>query len=288
MIKDKLFLLLQKLVPQHALSRLTGKLASSRIGWLKNFLIRLFCHRFDIDFSEAVEQDYRNFESFNAFFTRALRPGVREVDASANSICSPADGSVSEIGSIDNTLLLQAKGQHYSLTNLLAGDNEMAGLFENGSFATIYLSPSDYHRVHMPVSGSLVKTAYIPGKLFSVNQVTADNIPGLFARNERLVCLFDTPHGPMAMILVGAMIVAAIETVWAGRADTHPPAIVTQNFDNPVTLNKGDEMGRFLLGSTVILLFGENAVNWETVLKAGSEVRFGQLIGNTGQSLKTV
>jgi len=230
--------------------------------------------------SEALDPNLASYRSFNAFFTRALRPGARTIDSSA--IVSPADGAISQLGPIEGERIFQAKGQAFSTLELLGGDAQMAALFENGSFATIYLSPRDYHRVHMPCVGTLRQTIYIPGRLFSVNQLTAANVPRLFARNERLVCLFDTAHGPMALVLVGAMIVAGIETVWDGQVA--PPLTNStpsrKDFSaNPIQLEKAAEMGRFKLGSTAILLFGRNAIQWQAALAAGTPVRMGQKLG---------
>lgn len=278
-VKDAGFIALQYLLPHHTLSRLVGLLANSETPWLKNLFIKWFSGRYRVDMSEALEPNLATYPSFNAFFTRALRVGARPFDAAPQVIVSPADGAVSQAGPITTEGIFQAKGQFFSTLQLLGGDAEMAALFERGSFATIYLSPRDYHRVHMPCAGRLRSTAYLPGRLFSVNQLTAANVPRLFARNERLVCLFDTEHGPMAMILVGAMIVAGIETVWAGHATpADAPALYAQPHPTPVQLDKAAEMGRFKLGSTVILLFGADAVLWHETLAAGLPLKMGQNI----------
>src|SRR5690606_24991155 len=211
-----LFIVFQYLVPQHLLSRLVGKIAASELPWIKNPFIDWFSRRYQVDMSEAADPEPRNYPSFNAFFTRALKAGARPLDSDPDSIVSPADGAISQLGAIEAGRIFQAKGQTYTTAELL-GDTDMAALFDGGVFATVYLSPRDYHRVHMPVSGRLLRTLYVPGDLFSVNQTTAENVPRLFARNERLVCLFDTECGPMAVVLVGAMIVAGIDTVWAGQ-----------------------------------------------------------------------
>jgi phosphatidylserine decarboxylase len=279
-LRDKLFITLQHCVPQHSLSRLTGWLAESEIPWLKDFLIRLFSRFFNINIAEAVPADYEKYPSFNAFFTRPLKPGARPIAAGEQVIVSPADGSISEIGSIDKQRVLQAKGQYYNLTALLGGNTVLADEFANGAFATVYLSPSDYHRVHMPFAGNLRKTIYVPGKLFSVNQTTADNVEGLFARNERLVCIFDTAHGPMALILVGAMIVAAIETVWDGQIAPNDMQAIKTDTTHSIALDKGEEMGRFKLGSTAIVLFPANTVSWNNMLSNGSTIRLGESLGN--------
>lgn len=277
---DTLFILLQHLLPQQLLSRLTGWLAGSEIAWLKSLLIRLFAGHFKVDMDEAAEPELETYPSFNAFFTRALREGARPIDNSENTICCPADGAISQLGAITEGRLFQAKGKDFSAAELL-GDSERASEFDNGQFATIYLSPRDYHRVHMPVAGKLTAQTYIPGKLFSVNRVTAANVERLFARNERLVCYFDTEAGTMAMVLVGAMIVAGIETVWSGQVA--PPTRNPQTIDykrkpGVVKLAKGEEMGRFMLGSTVILLFPENTIEWRQQYAADTPTRLGEAL----------
>lgn len=280
MTKSKLFSLLQYVIPQHLLSRLTGRLAECRIAWVKNQLIKTFVKRFNVDMSEALQEDPTAYANFNDFFTRELKPDVREILADPTRLVSPADGAISELGLLQHGQLLQAKGINYSLTRLLGGNLEKAQPFMGGSFATIYLSPRDYHRVHMPLQGRLLETIYVPGKLFSVNQATADNVPGLFARNERLVCFFETPAGPMALILVGAMIVAGIETVWDGQVAPPARQVTLKDFNDPqpVVLEKGQEMGRFKLGSTAILVFGPDAVVWNDNLQNGSKVKLGEAL----------
>lgn len=279
---QKLFIASQYLAPQHLLSRCVGHLAASETSWLKNMFITWFARRYNVDMSEAANPDLASYASFNAFFTRALRADARPIDSAANAVVCPADGVVSQAGHVESGRILQAKGQWYSALELVGGDADVAADFENGAFATIYLSPRDYHRVHMPISGQLVRSIYVPGDLFSVNQTTADNVPRLFARNERLVCLFDTACGPVAVILVGAMIVAAIETVWAGQIAPVMSGKVHNEFPTTaVQLDKGAEMGRFKLGSTVVLLFGKDAVNWNESLTAGAFVQMGQRIGAT-------
>lgn len=278
---DTLFVALQHLLPQHALSRLVGKLAECRNPAIKNRLIRAFATHFVVDMSESQQQDLTRFENFNAFFTRALKPGARPVCEAVNAIACPADGAVSEIGDIALGSILQAKGQSYSLIALLGGDAELTNTLMGGKFATIYLSPRDYHRVHMPLGGRLRKMTYVPGKLFSVNQTTANKVPGLFARNERLVCEFDSEHGSFVVILVGAMIVAGIETVWAGEVAPVRPRLHSQSYidRSDIMLQKGEEMGRFKLGSTAIILFPEGKVEWDTALQNGTPVKMGQAIG---------
>ncbi len=284
--RDKLFVTLQYLIPQHGLSRLVGMLARSEVPWIKTTFISLFMKRFGIDLSEAQIEDPDRFETFNAFFTRALKPEARPLEASdAADIACPADGAVSQLGAIRANQVFQAKGHDYSLYDLLGGDSALASEFTNGQFATIYLSPRDYHRVHMPVTGTLRETRYVPGDLFSVNEATANGVPNLFARNERLVCIFDTEHGPAAVILVGAMIVAGIETVFSGQVTPLPKQVVTTDYQRtaPITLEKGDELGRFLLGSTVVLLFPEGKARFESDLKAGSLVRVKGKLGQYNQ-----
>lgn len=277
-----LFILLQHLLPQHLLSRLTGCLAELRHPrWLKNLMISTFIKSFGVDMREAEEPYPEAYLNFNAFFTRPLRPGIRPL-AEADIVC-PADGSVSQIGRIEEASVLQAKGRRYSTWSLLGGDEARAAQFRNGHFATIYLSPRDYHRVHMPIAGELVATRYIPGKLFSVNGTTAAGVERLFARNERLVCYFDTAAGPMAMVLVGAMVVAGIETVWEGQVAPPPRALRQRDYRElpaPVRLAKGEEMGRFKLGSTVILLFPEGRMGWSPDSSAGSPTRLGEALGS--------
>lgn len=279
---DRLFVFLQYILPQHCLSRLTGRLAECRIPWLKNTLIKAFATHFVVNMQEAERENLRDYDNFNDFFTRALKPDARAICPEPTSIVSPADGAVSEIGDIELGSVLQAKGQSYSLISLLGGDPGLCNTLMGGKFATIYLSPRDYHRVHMPCQGKLVRTTYVPGALFSVNQTTANYVPGLFARNERLVCEFEGEHGCFVVILVGAMIVAGIETVWAGDVAPVKPRLNQQNFlqQEEILLQKGDEMGRFKLGSTAIVLFPENTVEWHEKLRNGSALKMGQAIGH--------
>lgn len=278
---DKIFIFLQHVLPQHLLSRCTGALADLRHpAWLKNWLIHVFIRQFRVDMSEAADPDPTSYATFNAFFTRPLREDARS-PAEADVIC-PADGAISQLGDIRGGRIFQAKGQSFSTWELLGGDAERAELFTDGRFATIYLSPRDYHRVHMPLAGRLTATSYIPGRLFSVNQVTAENVPRLFARNERLVCYFDTAAGPMAMILVGAMVVAGIETVWSGQVAPPTSDPVLRDYvvlPRVIELAQGEEMGRFKLGSTVILLFPKDAVEFDTAYAAGSATRLGESLG---------
>tara|TARA_A100001391_G_scaffold94416_1_gene62601 strand:- start:20 stop:859 length:840 start_codon:yes stop_codon:yes gene_type:complete len=272
------FIWLQHLLPHHAVSRIAGKFASSEAPWLRDRLIRRFIAAYDVDMSEAA-RGVGEFESFNDFFTRELKPGARPLADANEYVLSPADGAVSQIGRIDEGRIFQAKGRHFTAAQLLGGDKEAAARFDGGQFATIYLSPRDYHRVHMPAAGTLKSATYVPGELFSVNQVTAENVDGLFARNERLACLFTGPDGLFASVMVGAMIVAGIETVWSGLVETHSVDRVREAFGDDHTFAAGDEMGRFILGSTVVLLFEPGKVEWDARLKAGAAVRMGQAIG---------
>ena len=273
---SKLFALIQYPLPHHLLSRLVGRLAECRQPAIKNALVRTFIRRFGVDMAEAVEPDPTAYATFNDFFTRALKDGVRPI---SEGVVSPADGRLSQFGAIEAGQLMQAKGHRFSAEALLGGDVEAASRYLGGSFATVYLSPSDYHRVHMPLSGTLTEMVYVPGRLFSVNAATTEHVPGLFARNERLVCHFDTERGPMAMVLVGAMIVAAIETVWAGQITPLPKGGVQRiRFDTPIWLEKGAEMGRFKLGSTVVMAFSE-PVDFADGLEPGAKVQMGQSLG---------
>lgn len=283
-MKDRLFILSQYLLPHHLLSRAIGCIAECRAEWLKNPLIKWFVKQYQVDMSEAQVEDPTAYENFNAFFTRALKDGARPLDETPGTVLCPADGAVSQLGPIEHGRLFQAKGHSFSAVELLGGDTERAAPFMGGEFATIYLSPKDYHRVHMPLAGTLKEMVYVPGRLFSVNQTTAENVPELFARNERLVCIFDTERGPMAVVLVGAMIVAAIETVWAGQVAPPARALKTTRYDaaarGPIELAKGAELGRFKLGSTAIVLFGPNQVKWAEHMVAGSATRMGERLGD--------
>ena len=253
-----------------------GKVAASENPLVKNVVISAFKTQYGIDMSIAEQSNALKFKSFNEFFTRSLKDGVREIDTDSRSIVSPADGAISQLGKIEAGDIFQAKGQSFSVEKLIA-DPQLAEPFKNGEFATVYLSPKDYHRVHMPFAGTLTETLYVPGELFSVNQTTAENIPGLFARNERMVCLFDTELGRMAVVLVGAMIVAGIETVATGKVK--PTGRLELNQHN-LFLEKGAELGRFYLGSTAVILFEENKIQWDETFKANSTVVMGEKLGN--------
>lgn len=276
-----LFIYSQYLAPQHLISRGAGKIAECEHPRFKNALIDWFIKKYGVNMSEAERQNPEDFKHFNDFFTRALKEDARSIDQSKEVIVSPVDGAISQLGAIKQGQIFQAKGQSFSLVELLGGDIERAKPFMGGDFATIYLAPKDYHRIHMPITGTLKEMVYIPGKLFSVNPLTAENVPRLFARNERVVAIFDTELGPMAMVLVGAMIVASIETVWSGLVAPLKREVKTISYDDKqaITLEKGAEMGRFKLGSTVILAFPENTADFVESLQAGSVVRMGEAFG---------
>jgi len=277
-IGERLFVGLQYVLPQHALSRLVLAATRVRIPWFKNLLTRGFLRLFSLDMSEAMEPDPYRYGSFNEFFTRALRADARPIDPDPESIASPVDGIVSECGTIDNDRLLQAKGRQYTLDELLARQ-PWARSFEGGSFATLYLAPFNYHRIHMAVQGTLRDTVYVPGRLFSVNSATARQVPRLFARNERVLTLFDTEFGHFALVMVGALNVGSMATVWAGDITPAAQRIVMRIPCPAVTLDKGAELGRFNMGSTVILLLEPKRARWHPLLRAGSVVQLGQAIG---------
>ncbi|WP_020209849.1 archaetidylserine decarboxylase [Gilvimarinus chinensis] len=283
-IKDSLFITSQHLIPQHALSRIVGRIANCTNPTIKHAFISWFAKRYGVDMSEAERTDLKDYQSFNDFFTRALKPGARPIDSANNSIVCPADGTISQLGKINDGRIFQAKGQLYSVQELLGGDEKLANEFSEGDFATVYLSPKDYHRVHMPLTGTLRQMISVPGQLFSVNEVTAQHVPRLFARNERVVCIFDTEVGPMAVVLVGAVIVAGIETVWAGEQAPIGRRVSTtyygKNAPEGIHLNKGEEMGRFKLGSTAIVLFGRDKVHWSNNFHAGAATRMGEALGH--------
>lgn len=275
--RGALFAVLQRLLPQHGLSRLLARPAEATTPWLKNLLIRRFVAAYGVNLAEAERTEIASYRNFNDFFTRALRADVRPVDANPNAIVSPADGTISQIGKINDGELIQAKRHRFSVAALLGRDGIRATRFDGGCFATIYLAPKDYHRVHMPVAGRLLATYYIPGRLFSVNHSSALNVPSLFARNERLVCLFDTVAGQIAIVLVGALFVGGVETVW--QAVYKPGIANSQSFvDNGAVLAKGAEMGRFKFGSTVILLCPPGCA-WDKIYAPGTPVQMGQRLG---------
>lgn len=285
-MKASLFILSQYLLPQQLLSRLVGRLANCQTRWVKNSFIRWFAQRYQVDMSEAAQPDLSAYSDFNSFFTRALKAGARPLDADPASLVCPADGAVSQLGRIEQDRILQAKDRFYTVSALLGGDEALAAQFSGGTFATIYLSPRDYHRVHMPMRGTLRSMTYIPGKLFSVNTVTSEHVDALFARNERVVCVFDTDTGPMALVLVGAMIVAGVETVWAGHVCPAQGTVTRVDYasgeapqQQAQQLERGEEMGRFKLGSTVVAVFGPGMVELDAALQALSPVRMGQRMG---------
>jgi phosphatidylserine decarboxylase len=281
-LTEKAFVLLQYALPHHVLSRLMGKFTYCENPIVKNLMIRKISAAYQIDLSDALEPDAGTYRSFNAFFTRPLKPEARPIASEAGSIASPADGFLSQKGPIQRGSIIQAKGFDYSVDDLLGGSSERAAPFHGGSFATIYLSPRDYHRLHMPLKGTLREMIHVPGRLFSVNDATTRNVPGLFARNERVVALFETEVGPMALILVGAIFVASIETVWHGVV-TPPTRRGVQSFSydgDSIVIDKGAEMGRFNMGSTIIALFGNPNVTFDAEITSGSAVRMGQAIGS--------
>ena len=271
-----LFTTIQQFVPQQKLSRAAGRLASSRHPLVKKAFIRSFAKAYGVSLDEYERQSFNAYESFNDFFTRELKDEARPIDATDNGIVSPADGVISQLGQIEEAKLLQAKGRYYEIGQLLANTDD-GDYFADGSFATVYLAPSNYHRVHMPFAGTLTTTRYVPGTLFSVNNSTAANVPDLFARNERLVCMFDTEYGKAAVVMVGAMIVAGIETVATGKI-TRTKDIQEQQYD--MKLEKGDELGRFYLGSTAIVILPKAAkAAWQEGMSANTKVEMGELLG---------
>jgi phosphatidylserine decarboxylase len=283
-VLDWLKVNLQYVTPKHLLSRVVGKLAEAEMGSVTTFFIKTFIKQYNVDMTEALYEDPTHYRSFNAFFTRPLKPDVRTIDDNDNVLIHAVDGTVSQFGDINSDSIFQAKGHDFSLTTLLGGKPEVAAPFKNGKFATIYLAPRDYHRIHMPVEGTLTDMIYVPGELFSVNPLTAQNIPGLFARNERVVALFDTPVGKMAMVLVGATIVASIETVWSGTVT--PPAgknvqhwSYEKDSEAAVKLEKGAELGRFKLGSTIVVCFEKDMIEFED-MAPGMVTRLGVPMAN--------
>ena len=278
-MSDRLAILPQYLLPKKLVTQLAGRFASAELDGVTQAAISRFVAHYGVDMSEAAEPDITRYASFNDFFTRALRAGARPL-ADADYVC-PVDGAISQFGAIERDQIFQAKGHHYSTCALLAGDAALAAEFEHGQFATIYLSPKDYHRIHMPCAGRLQRMVYVPGDLFSVNPTTARGVPGLFARNERVVCVFDTARGPFVLVLVGATIVGSMATVWHGVVNPpRPEEIKRWNYaDELVELAKGAEMGRFLLGSTVVLLWPKGTLKFNPDWAPGGAVRMGQAMG---------
>jgi phosphatidylserine decarboxylase len=311
---------LQNYLPQHLITAIMGRLAGIRKPlWLKNWMINHFIKKYQVDMSAAILEKPQDYPDFNHFFIRQLKPNLRPLAKGENDILSPVDGCLAQIGTIKQNQLLQAKNFYYNLETLLGGDTELAKQFYDGAYATLYLAPRDYHRVHMPLSGSLVKSIYVPGSLFSVNRMTSEIIPNLFSRNERLITVFNTAAGPMAVILVGAMIVGNIQTVWMDKpiksqkiimsgedsadsvsasaastnfapgdaatkatsiTNTSAATVANTAFIPEIHLRRGAELGHFTLGSTVILLFGKNKVEWAKAYQAGSVVKFGEQLGS--------
>ena len=280
---DHLKIALQYLLPKHLLSRLLGHVAAKEGGSLSPWLIKRFIRHYQVNMNEALDENPAHYPSFNAFFTRALKPDARPLLANDQQLAMPVDGAISQLGAIQQGRIIQAKGHDFSARTLLGGDKALAAPFMGGDFATIYLAPKDYHRIHMPLDGILRTMIYVPGELFSVNPLTASRVPGLFARNERVVCIFDTEVGPMAMVLVGATIVASIETVWAGTV-TPPPGKTVRRWDYDADcaprLAKGDEMGRFKLGSTIVCLFAPERVTLSDNLQPGTPTQMGTVFGD--------
>ena len=273
--------LLQHLLPKQALTSLAGVLAGARGGAATTAAIRAFVQRYGVNMAEAAEPDIAAYATFNEFFTRALKPGARPL-ARADLIC-PVDGAISQLGAIDGDRIFQAKGHHYTTQALVGGDGALAAHFHGGLFATLYLSPRDYHRIHMPCAGRLLRMIHVPGDLFSVNPATAQGVPGLFARNERVVCVFDSDAGPWVLVLVGATIVGSMATVWHGVVNPPRPGTVREwtYHDQDIRLAQGQEMGRFLLGSTVVMLFprppeGGTRLNFNPAWAPGRPIRLGE------------
>ncbi|UCV12829.1 phosphatidylserine decarboxylase [Dechloromonas denitrificans] len=280
-MSDRLAVLPQYLLPKQALTLLAGKLASTEAGAMTTGVINWFVRRYGVNMAEAANPDTASYKSFNEFFTRPLKADARPL-AEADFLC-PVDGAISQFGPIERDQIFQAKGHTYSTTALVGGDRELAAQFENGSFATLYLSPRDYHRIHMPVDGRLTRMIHVPGALFSVNPTTARGVPGLFARNERVVCVFDSAAGPFVLTLVGATIVGSMSTVWHGVVNPPRPGVVREwryDENTAVNLKKGEEMGRFLLGSTVVMLFPKNALNFNPAWAPARPLRMGEAMGH--------
>ncbi|MFA5983362.1 MAG: archaetidylserine decarboxylase [Methylococcaceae bacterium] len=281
-LKEKLTTLPQYLLPQHGLSKIMRKLSRCENQTWKNLFIQQIIQHYGVNMAEALMPDSQDYKNFNEFFTRPLKPGIRPICPAANAIACPADGAVSQAGSITAGSIFQAKGKNFSAIDLLGGDSVRAAPFMNGLFATIYLSPKDYHRLHMPLTGTLIEMLHIPGRLFSVNTATTRSVPGLFARNERVVCLFATDAGLMALVLVGAIMVCSIETVWHGEVTPPTQSSIRswQYPENPPTLQKGEEMGRFNMGSTIIVLFEKNNTQWQDTFQTDKKVQLGEQIGS--------
>jgi phosphatidylserine decarboxylase len=280
-MSDRLKILLQYLLPKQRLTTFAGRVAGAQRGPTTTRLIRWFVGKYGVDMNEAADTDIGSYKSFNDFFTRPLKAGARPL-ASADFVC-PVDGAISQFGAIDDHHILQAKGHRFSTTQLVGGDDRLAAQFRHGSFANLYLSPKDYHRLHMPCDGKLARMIYVPGALFSVNPTTARGVPNLFARNERVVCVFESPdHGPFVMVLVGATIVGSMATVWHGVVNPKRTNKVSEwsYADQDILLRKGEEMGRFLLGSTIVMLFRQGAIAFNEQWAPERPVRLGERMGN--------
>ena len=282
-MSDRLAVLPQYLLPKQALTRFAGFVASRERGWVTTEIIRRFVAKYRVNMDEALDANIASYLTFNDFFTRALKPGARPL-AQADLVC-PVDGAISQFGAIEHDQLIQAKGHHYSTTAMVGGDAALAAQYRDGHFATIYLSPKDYHRIHMPCDGRLSRMIYVPGDLFSVNPVTARGVPGLFARNERVVCVFESARGPFVLALVGATIVGSMATVWHGVVNPPRGKVVREwrypASDQPeVVLKQGEEMGRFLLGSTVVLLFPKGPLRVNPEWAPGRAVRLGEAMAD--------
>jgi phosphatidylserine decarboxylase len=281
-VSDRLAVLSQYLLPKQALTALAGSFATARAGRLTTRVIRWFVGRYGVNMAEAANPDIASYASFNEFFTRPLKSGARPL-AQADFIC-PVDGAISQFGTIERDQIFQAKGHHYSTTALLGGDGELARRFEDGSFATLYLSPKDYHRIHMPCDGCLLRMIHVPGDLFSVNPATARGVPGLFARNERVVCVFEGGQGVFVLVLVGATIVGSMATVWHGVVNPPRPGHLREwrYDDQQLHFRQGDEMGRFLLGSTVVMLFPRGILKFNPEWLPQRPIRLGEKMGDRG------
>lgn len=282
-LKDRAFALVQRVLPHHFLSSIMYKITRIETKWFKNFFITKFIEIYNVDMHQAQNENGRDFKCFNEFFTRPLKPEARPIAEGSNTIISPVDGTVSEVGRINDGQIFQAKGKSYSLETLVGGSPERAQFYKNGYFATLYLSPRDYHRIHMPIAGRIREMVHVPGRLFSVSPSTARTVNRLFARNERVVAGYTTDAGPMAMILVGAIFVSSMETVWAGTITPPRGKHLRQwSYDTqePMNFEKAAEMGRFNMGSTVILLFPEDSIQWNKELVSGKKIQFGEKIGD--------
>jgi len=280
-MSDRLKVLLQYVLPKQGLTVFAGRIAGAQGGSATTRLIRWFVGRYAVDMTEAADPDIGSYKSFNAFFTRPLRAGARPI-AAADFVC-PVDGAISQFGAIDDHHIVQAKGHRFTTTELVGGDDVLAARFRHGSFANLYLSPKDYHRLHMPCDGRLTRMIHVPGQLFSVNPVTARGVPNLFARNERVVCVFDSAeHGPFVMVLVGATIVGSMATVWHGVVNAKRSNTTTEwsYADQDIVLRKGEEMGRFLLGSTIVMLFGQDSIVFNDQWALERQVRLGEPMGH--------